>query len=191
MYTWLVLFLGLFSRAGPQLPTFSPVPTRKHFACLSCCQTLNWIMAVCHLSLAGKAVKCQTRSSRHEVLYSAGCCHLLLSAGSCRERTFVWPFLYCHVPAMESQLTVWFYLFFHYWCIHSVWYKQKYSRSKPGSDMLVLVPCPLVLISSCPCCHWATNGTSLEAQHQGISESLMTHVQKWIFLAEETKQAWF
>lgn len=53
--------------------------------------------------------------------------------------------------------------------------------------MLVLVPCPLVLISSCPCCHWATNGTSLETQHQGISESLMTQLQKWIFLAEETK----
>lgn len=53
--------------------------------------------------------------------------------------------------------------------------------------MLVLVPCPLVLISSCACCHWTTSGTSLETQHQGISDSLMTQLQKWIFLAEETK----
>lgn len=65
---------------------------------------LNWIMAICHLSLAGNTVKCQNRSSRVEVFYSACGGHLLLSAGSCRERTFVWPFLYCRVPGMGSQL---------------------------------------------------------------------------------------
>lgn len=59
-------------------------------------------MAVCHLSLAGKAVKCQTRSSRHEVLYCACCGHLLLSAGSCRERTFVWLFLCCYGITADS-----------------------------------------------------------------------------------------
>lgn len=116
LHVHLACLIYFFSPAGPQLLTFLPCPHRA----VLWFSLLNWIMAVCHLILAGKAVKSQSRSSRLEVLYSACCGHLLFCAGSCRERTFVWPFLYCHVPGMGSQLKVWFYLFFHCCCIHSV-----------------------------------------------------------------------
>lgn len=84
--------------------------------CFSCCQTLNWIIAVCELSPLGKAIKCQQEQQAWGLHRS--CLHLLwLPADQCREGAFVLPFLHRHVPAMGSQLTICFCI---HWCIHSV-----------------------------------------------------------------------
>jgi len=125
-------------------------------------------MAVCELSSLGKAVRCQTRSSRHKDYAGLVFCllqsHLLINAEKghlcCPSSTTVFQLWDPSSQAVFAFTDV---------CTLFNTSENTPEASLSQMEVSVLVPCPLKLICpSCPCCQWATDGTGLETQHRGI-----------------------